>query len=77
MNVSFSPQMMDDLNESLRNTWATNGIINIPVLANELRQRHEHENIALEDISAMLLSKAQMFSAAMEFDSGDSQRSAG
>jgi uncharacterized protein with von Willebrand factor type A (vWA) domain len=69
MEVIFSKRLKDDLTHMLQLAMAKNGIVNIPQLAEEIRQRNESDNVALEDISARLLEKAQLFHAAMEFDS--------
>lgn len=69
MRILLSTVMMDDLTEAVRVALAKNGIVNIPQLAEEIRKRHEAENIALEDITEQLMAQAQRFSAAMEFDS--------
>ena len=69
MNVRFSPQLMDDLTRTVQSALSERGIVNVPVLAEEIRKRNEGENVALEDIAAQLMAKAQAFSAAMEFDS--------
>jgi hypothetical protein len=69
MDVIFSRQLKDDLTHMLQSAMAKNGIVNIPQLAEEIRQRNESDNVALEDITARLLEKAQLFHAAMEFDS--------
>ncbi len=68
MGPIFSPTLMDDLTHSLHSALLMTGIINIPKLAEEIRQRNEGENIALEDITAELLVQAQRHSAAIEFD---------
>ncbi|HEY4191250.1 MAG TPA: hypothetical protein VGM46_01265 [Mesorhizobium sp.] len=69
MDVQLSPQILDDMTHSLQAALAKNGIINILQLAEEIRRRNEVENIALEDVAAKLMLKAQLFNAAMEFDS--------
>jgi hypothetical protein len=69
MDVQFSKLMLSDIVHTLQSAMAKDGIVNIPLLAEEIRQRHEIENIALEDITAKLMAKAQLFNAAMEFDS--------
>ena len=65
----FSQTMLSDLSESVRIALARDGIVNVPVLAEQIRRRNESENIALEDIESQLLMQAQAFSAAIEFDS--------
>jgi hypothetical protein len=71
MEVIFSKRLKDDLTHMLQSAMARNGIVNIPQLAEEIRQRNESDNVALEDISARLLEKAKLFNAVMEFDSRD------
>lgn len=66
---SFSQKILDDLSEAVQLALSTRGIVNIPRLAEEIRKRNEAENIALEDITEMVMVQAQKFSAAMEFDS--------
>lgn len=68
MGPLFSPTLMDDVKHTIHAALTTNGIINIPKLAEEIRRRNEAENIALEDITAELLVQAQRHSAAIEFD---------
>ena len=71
MNRIFSTTLQDDLNRSVRLALTTKGIVNIPQLAEDIRQRNEDENVALEDIAAQLMVQAQIYSAAMEFDRSD------
>jgi len=68
MKISVSQQMMDDLAQSVREALVISGIVNIPQLAETIRKRYEGENIALEDITELVMTQAQRFSAAMEFD---------
>jgi hypothetical protein len=68
MKIQLSPQMMTDMSETVRVALVRDGIVNVPHLAEQIRKRHETENVALEDIEAQLLLQAQAFSAAMEFD---------
>ena len=69
MRFRFSRKLGEDLQQSVLAALATHGIVNIPVIAEQVRQRNEVENIALEDIIAELMSYAQRFNAAMVFDS--------
>ena len=69
MKPLFSQKILDDLSEAVQFALSTRGIVNIPRLAEEIRKRNEAENIALEDITEMVMVQAQKFSAAMEFDS--------
>jgi hypothetical protein len=68
MKVLFSPRLLDDLSATVQSALHRYGVVNIPLLAEEIRARHEGENVALEDITAQLMAQAQMHSAAMEFD---------
>ena len=43
------------------------GTVNVPMIAEELRTRHLEENIALEDLSEMVMRQASRMGAAMEF----------
>ncbi len=61
--------MLDDLTQAVGAAVASQGIINISKLAEEIRKRNEAENVALEDVIALVMVQAQRFSAAMEFDS--------
>ena len=67
MKAFFSSLLMDDLSRTVQAALARNGIINVPKLAEEIRRRNEAENVALEDIEAQVLHRAQTLSAAMEF----------
>ena len=64
----FSNVMRDDLTRSFHQELQKNGIINIPILAEEIRQRNEIENVALEDISEWLMYYAKGANAAMVFE---------
>ena len=68
MNVVLSQRLMEDLAQSVQSALSKTGIVNITTLAEEIRNRNESENIALEDITAQVMAHAQLLSAAMEFD---------
>lgn len=68
MVLRFSAALTEDLVSSLEAALVRNGIVNIPLLAEEIRQRNADENIALEDIVHALMQRAQVRRAAMEFD---------
>lgn len=68
MKPQFSPRLMTDLTDTLHGAIADYGIVNVPVLAEEIRRRNEADNIALEDIAEHLLNRAQALSVAMVFD---------
>jgi hypothetical protein len=66
----FSEVLIKDLIASLETALVRNGIVNIPHIAEEIRQRNAMENVALEDIAHELMQRAQIRNAAMEFDAG-------
>jgi len=68
MTIRFSQKLLEDMQETVRIALARDGIVNIPLIAEEVRRRNESDNVALEDITAQLMLQAQSFSAAMEFD---------
>jgi len=68
VKINFSQQLLDDLVRSVNMALSTRGIINVPQLAEDIRKRNEAENIALEDITALVMAQATKHSAAMEFD---------
>ncbi|HEY6631150.1 MAG TPA: hypothetical protein VIZ90_06845 [Rhizobiaceae bacterium] len=68
MKINLSQHLLDDLVQSVNMELSRRGIINVPQLAEDIRRRNEAENIALEDITALVMEQAQKFSAAMEFD---------
>ena len=50
------------------NSASENGLVNVSVLAEALRNQHLHENIALEDIERCVLSLATLRGAIVVFD---------
>lgn len=69
MRIRYSTRLAEDLQRSVLKALATHGVVNIPVVAEQVQQRNEVENVALEDIIAELMAQAQRFNAAMVFDS--------
>jgi hypothetical protein len=69
MKVLFTPAFYDDLNAALDSEITSNGMVNIPRLAEEIRLRNEDLNIALEDITYELMRRALARNALMEFGS--------
>ena len=69
MKVNFTPALHDELNAALDSEIASNGMVNIPRLAEEIRLRNEELNIALEDIAYELMRRALARNALMEFGS--------
>jgi hypothetical protein len=64
----FSTNFLSDLTQAIDSALARYGIVNIPVLAEQVRKRNERENIALEDIEAKIMELAQRRCAMMEFE---------
>lgn len=50
---------------------AAHGVVNVPLVAEAIRQRNEQENVAREDIEGLVVEHAQALGAAMVFESGD------
>lgn len=53
---------------------ASDRTVNIPVIAEKLRRLHEDLNIALEDIEALVLQSAQIYTFPIEFDKASSDQ---
>jgi hypothetical protein len=68
MRRLFSSQMRDDLAQSFQEELSRNRIINISMLAEQIRRRNEGENVALEDISEWLIHFAKGANAAIVFE---------
>lgn len=68
MRYTYSAQLLEDLNHRVRAALASQGIVNIAAVAEEVRQRNLAENIALEDIEHLVMQAAQLYGAPMEFD---------
>lgn len=68
MKIVLSQQLLDDLIQSVRSAYHTQGIVNVSAVAEDIRSRNVPENIALEDITACVVAHAQLLNAAMEFD---------
>jgi hypothetical protein len=68
MRRILSSRLKDDLAASFRAQLQKDHIINIPVLAEQIRRRNEHEDVALEDISEWLIHYAKSANAAMVFE---------
>jgi hypothetical protein len=71
MRIVLSQKLRDDLSHSVHSAYAAQGIVNVPVLAEQIRSRNAAENVALEDIATCVVAHAQLLSAAMEFDGQD------
>jgi hypothetical protein len=68
MRRIFSSRLQDDLAASFYAELQKNRIINIPMLAEQVRKRNASENVALEDISEWLMHYAKTANVAMVFE---------
>jgi hypothetical protein len=66
-SLDFSA-MQNDVATTVREAISSDRIVNVSVIAEKLRRRHEHLNIALEDIEALVLQCAEQCQSPMEFD---------
>lgn len=64
----FSAEFLQDLTQAVDAALSRNGIVNVPLLAEQVRRRNERENVALEDVEAKIMQLAQIRSALMEFE---------
>lgn len=69
MSPILSEQLNADLDETVSATLRLNGIVNINTVAEAIRRRHAVENVALEDIAYAVLTRVQLVSGTVEFDS--------
>lgn len=63
------PELKADLAIMVQQAMARNRVVNVPVVAERLRRKHEHLNIALEDLEELVLRSASMLPFPIEFDS--------
>jgi len=59
--------LLNDILETARGAAQSGSIINIRSVAEQVRQRHEDENVALEDIVEALMQQAQWLNLSVEF----------
>ena len=69
MRRLVTPELRIDLEGLVQQALEKDRIINIPVIAEKLRRKHEHLNIALEDFEELVLQSASMSAFPIEFDS--------
>jgi hypothetical protein len=68
MKRTLSPNLQSDILLSAEASLLNYGVLNIPLLAEQIRLRNERENVALEDIEQEILAVGTRLSATMEFD---------
>lgn len=71
LQILISPRLTEDLEAIVHAAFSHYGIVNVPEIAERVRGRHESENVALEDIAALVMRQAERIGAAMEFCSPD------
>lgn len=62
------PELKADLAELVQQAMETNRVVNVPVVAEQLRRKHVHLNIALEDLEELVLQSASQLPYPIEFD---------
>ena len=68
MRYGYSAQLREDLNSRVLAALRSQGMVNIAVVAEEVRLRNLDENLALEDVELLVMQVAQLYGAAMELD---------
>ena len=68
MRYGYSAQLREDLNSQVLAALRSRGIVNIAMVAEDVRLRNLDENIALEDVERLVMQVAQLYGAVMEFD---------
>ena len=68
MQRRLTPALEFDILKTAQAAISRFGVVNVPILAEEVRKRNERANVALEDIEYEVLRQAQTLNAAIEFD---------
>ena len=68
MRYGYSAQLREDLNSRVLAALRSHGMVNIALVAEEVRLRNLDENLALEDVELLVMQVAQLYGAAMELD---------
>ncbi|MBZ9675693.1 hypothetical protein [Mesorhizobium sp. ES1-1] len=68
MRYNYSRTLLEDVSSSVKAAFTSAGIVNISVVAEQIRLRNLAENVALEDVEHLVLQAAQLLGAAIEFD---------
>lgn len=64
----YSNSLCDDANRSVLRSISKTGIVNIPVIAAEIIERHQWEELDQHDAEQLVLGLAKLHSAPIEFD---------
>jgi hypothetical protein len=68
MRYGYSAQLREDLNSRVLAAMRYRGMVNIAMVAEEVRLANLDENIALEDVERLVMQTAQLYGAMMELD---------
>ena len=68
MRYGYSARLREDLNSRVLAALRARGMVNIAVVAEDVRLRNLDENIALEDVERLVMQTAQLYGAVMELD---------
>jgi hypothetical protein len=69
MFIKLSQAIHDDVDLSVRAVASQSIVLNVFATAEAVRKRHESQNVALEDIAALVATKAGQCGCAIEFGS--------
>jgi hypothetical protein len=68
MTTTSYEELHRDVGAAVEYAIASNRIVNVAAIAEKLRRRHEHLNVALEDIELMVMQCAEHRRLPVEFD---------
>lgn len=68
MQPGYSEKLRNDAHRKVQSAIATNGIVDLILLAEQMRLENIDANIAREDLHELVLQVAQFYGAAVEFD---------
>lgn len=74
MNSADFAVLKDDAVTSVEEAVGSGKIVNVAAIAEKLRRRHLHLNVALEDIEGLILDIAMVKHPLMEFDRAADRR---
>lgn len=68
MTFAVATEIHDDIRIAIEAAMKSTGIINVPVLAAQIRARNAQLNAAVEDIERAIIDRSRYLSATMMFD---------
>ena len=68
MRNGYSARLREDLNSRVLAARRSSGMVNIALVAEDVRLHNLDENIALEDVERLVMQMAQLYGAVMELD---------